>query len=57
MKILTSDFSLDIKVNVVSINSLKNSFGFLRTHAGLDINNLRYTPPTTGSLVTISTLL
>lgn len=54
--IFTSVFSLDISVNVVSISSLKNSFGFLSAQAGLAINNLRYTPPTTGSLVATSIL-
>lgn len=54
---LTSVFSLDISVNMVSINSLKNSFGFLSAQAGLAMNNLRYTPPTTGSLVAMSILV
>jgi len=52
----TSVFSLDISISVVSINSLKNSFGFLSAQAGLAMNNLRYTPPTTGSLVAMSIL-
>lgn len=47
---------MDISINVVSISSLKNSFGFLSAQAGLAMNNLRYTPPTTGSLVAMSIL-
>ena len=57
MLILTSVLSLDINVNVVSINSLKNSFGFLSAQAGLAMNKRRYTPPTTGSFVAMSILL